>query len=177
MSAIHPSSPRGLFGALHCSQSRWFGSLLGELVEVHADPLQLQGKFSDSVDHDDVFFQSRFTDKVTLVELGRGNLAFDALKFFVSDKELERIKSKVAASKLNQSDFIRKSALEKDIIVIDGIREFALELKRIGVNLNQLTKLANQNIVTDCNEELQTIHEEMRDVWHSLRQLIRLRGH
>ena len=99
------------------------------------------------------------------------------LKFFVSDKELERIKSKVAASKLNQSDFIRKSALEKDIIVIDGLREFALELKRIGVNLNQLTKLANQTIVTDCNEELQTIHEEMRDVWHSLRQLIRLRGH
>src|SRR5665648_582009 len=89
------------------------------------------------------------------------------LKFFVSDKELERIKSKVAASKLNQND----------IIVIDGIREFALELKRIGVNLNQLTKLANQTIVTDCNEELQTIHGEMKDVWHSLRQLIRLRGH
>src|SRR5665648_996958 len=99
------------------------------------------------------------------------------LKFFVSDKELERIKSKVAASKLNQSDFIRKSALEKDIIVIDGIREFALELKRIGVNLNQLNKIANQTIETDCNEELQTIHGEMKDVWHSLRQLMRLRGH
>src|SRR5665648_863899 len=93
MSAIHPSSPRGLFGALHCSQSRWFGSLLGELVEVHADPFQLQGNFSDSVDHDDVFFQSRFTDKVTLVELGRGNLAFDALKFFVGDEELELFRS------------------------------------------------------------------------------------
>lgn len=95
------------------------------------------------------------------------------LKFFVSDKELERIKDKVAASKLNQSDFLRKSALEKDIIVIDGIREFVLELKRIGVNLNQLTKLANQRIVTDCNEELQTIHGEMSEVWQSLRQLIR----
>ena len=95
------------------------------------------------------------------------------LKFFVSDKELERIKSKVAASKLNQSDFIRKSALEKDIIVIDGIRELVLELKRIGVNLNQLTKLANQHIVTDCNEELQTIHGEMSEVWQLLRQLIR----
>jgi len=95
------------------------------------------------------------------------------LKFFVSDKELERIKDKVAASKLNQSDFLRKSALEKDIIVIDGIREFVLELKRIGVNLNQLTKLANQRIVMDCNEELQTIHGEMSEVWQSLRQLIR----
>ena len=38
------------------------------------------------------------------------------LKFFVSDKELERIKSKVAASKLNQSEFLRKSALVKEII-------------------------------------------------------------
>ncbi len=95
------------------------------------------------------------------------------LKFFVSDKELERIKDKVAASKLNQSDFLRKSALEKEIIVIDGIRELVIELKRIGVNLNQLTKLANQRIVTDCNGELQTIHGEMGEVWQSLRQLIR----
>ena len=95
------------------------------------------------------------------------------LKFFVSDKELERIKSKVAASKLNQSDFLRKSALEKDIVVIDGIRELVLELKRIGVNLNQLTKLANQRIVTDCNGELQEIHGEMSEVWQSLKQLIR----
>lgn len=97
------------------------------------------------------------------------------IKFFVSDKELDRIKSKVAASKLNQSDFLRKSALDKDIIVIDGIRELVLELKRIGVNLNQLTKLANQRIVTNCNDELQEIHRELKEAWHSLRQLIRLR--
>lgn len=97
------------------------------------------------------------------------------LKFFVRDEELERIKSKVAASKLNQSDFLRKSALEKEIVVIDGIKELVLELKRIGVNLNQLTKLVHQNRLSDHDGRLQEIHGELNEVWHSLRQLIRLR--
>ncbi|SPF54361.1 Mobilization protein (fragment) [Candidatus Desulfosporosinus infrequens] len=98
------------------------------------------------------------------------------LKFFVSDEELERIKSKVAASKLNQSDFLRKSALEKEIVVIDGIKELVLELKRIGVNLNQLTKLVHQDRLSDHDGRLQEIHGELKEAWHSLRQLIRVRG-
>lgn len=98
------------------------------------------------------------------------------LKFFVSDKELERIKSKVATSKLNQSDFLRKSALEKEIVVIDGLKDLVLEVKRIGVNINQLTKLAHQNRLNDHDRRLQIIHEELKEVWHSLRQLIRVRG-
>lgn len=97
------------------------------------------------------------------------------LKFFVSDKELERIKSKVAASKLSQSDYLRQVALEKEIVVIDGIKELVLELKRIGVNINQLTKLAHQNRLSDYDGRLQEIHGELKEAWHSLRQLIRVR--
>lgn len=97
------------------------------------------------------------------------------LKFFVSDKELERIKSKVAESKINQSDYLRKVALEKEIIVIDGIKELAIELKKIGVNINQLTKLAHQSRLSDHDGRLQEINQELKDAWHSLRQLIRIR--
>ena len=98
------------------------------------------------------------------------------LQFFVSDKELEHIKSKVAESKLSQSDYLRRTALGKDIVVVDGIRELTLELKRIGNNLNQLTKLVHQTRLTDFNGEVELLRGEMKKAWHSLRQLIRVRG-
>jgi len=99
------------------------------------------------------------------------------LQFYVSDKELERIKSKVAKSKLSQSDFLRKSALEKEIVVIDGVKDLLLEFKRIGVNINQLTKLVHQNRLNDHDGRLEEIHGELKDAWRSLRQLIQVRDH
>lgn len=95
------------------------------------------------------------------------------LKFYVNDTEFEQIKSKVDSSWLSQDEYLRRAALEKDIVVIEGLKDFALELKRIGVNVNQLTKLAHQNRLTDSNGKLREINEELNQVWQSLRQLIR----
>lgn len=93
------------------------------------------------------------------------------IKFFVTNEELEVIKKKVEKSKLNQSDYLRKAALQKDIIVIEGVNDLTLELKRVGNNLNQLTRLAHEGKV-NCNTELQEINREMKEVWQLLRQLI-----
>lgn len=93
------------------------------------------------------------------------------IKFFVTVAELEKIKQKVEKSKLNQSDYIRKVALQKDIIVIEGLNELTIELKRIGNNLNQLTRLSHEGKV-NCSRELQDINGEMKEVWQLLRQLI-----
>ena len=92
------------------------------------------------------------------------------LKFFVNDEELERIKNKVTASKLSQSDYLRKTALDREIVVIDGVRELVLELKRIGTNLNQLTKLSHQSRVNDVSGEMEQINKELKEVWQLLRQ-------
>ena len=99
------------------------------------------------------------------------------LQFFVSDKELECIKSKVAESKLSQSDYLRHVALGKKIVVIDGVKDLLLELKRIGLNINQLTKLAHQNRLNDQDGRLQEIHGELKETWQLLRQLIQVRDH
>lgn len=92
------------------------------------------------------------------------------LKFFVTDSEFERIKSKVAESKLSQSDFLRKSALNKEIVVVEGIRELVLQIKKVGVNLNQITKLAHQSRVSDVSAEIEQIHGELNEIWQLLRQ-------
>lgn len=88
-----------------------------------------------------------------------------------TEKELEQIQKKVKKSKLSQNKFLLQSALDKDIVVVEGVRDLVIETKRIGVNLNQLTKLAHQGKV-DCKEELEGINRELVGVWQSLRQLI-----
>ena len=64
-----------------------------------------------------------------------------------------------------------KSALNREIVVIDNLKELVIEVNKIGVNINQLTKLANQGKV-DCASELEEINKELVEAWQLLRQLI-----
>ncbi|MBI6045935.1 plasmid mobilization relaxosome protein MobC, partial [Clostridium perfringens] len=54
------------------------------------------------------------------------------IKFYVNEKEYDQIKKKVEKSKLKQQEYLIKSALNKKIIVIDGLKEILLELSREG---------------------------------------------
>ena len=93
------------------------------------------------------------------------------LKFHVNEQEKEQIKKLVEKSNLSQSDFLRKCALNKKIYVIDGVKDLTVELKKIGNNLNQLTRLAHEGKV-NCDRELREINGEMKELWQLLRQLI-----
>lgn len=88
-----------------------------------------------------------------------------------SEKEFDRIKRKVEKSKLTQNEYLLKSVLDKEIIVIEGIKDLTIELKRIGNNLNQLTRAVHEGKV-NCSKELSEVNEEMKEVWQLLRQLI-----
>ena len=81
-----------------------------------------------------------------------------------TEKELELIKKNVQKSKLSQNDFLIKSALNKDIIVIDGLQNLLLELVREGKNLNQIAKSLNQNDNSHLNEITQ-LKEKLIDLW------------
>lgn len=88
-----------------------------------------------------------------------------------SEKEFEKIKAKVDKSKLKQNEYILKAVLDKEIIVVDGVRELTVELKRIGTNVNQIAKAVNEGRA-DCSQELLAVNEELKELWQSLRQLI-----
>ncbi len=87
-----------------------------------------------------------------------------------NEKEFDKIKRLVTKSKLTQNEYLLKSALGKNIIVIDGMRELTIELKRIGNNLNQLTRSVHEG-KANCKQELSQINEEMKEVWQLLRSL------
>lgn len=64
-----------------------------------------------------------------------------AMRFRESD--YETIKKKANKAKMNFTEFVTRSALDKPIIIIDGLDKVLKEQKAIGRNLNQLTMLCN----------------------------------
>jgi hypothetical protein len=89
----------------------------------------------------------------------------------MTDANFERIKKKVAASGLTQQDFLLRAILNKPIINTEGLREFSTQLKGIGNNLNQLTRLVNAGFPIS-NSELAAIREELNKQWQLLKQFI-----
>ena len=61
-----------------------------------------------------------------------------------TDDEYERIHKKAQRNKLSLSDFVLRSALDKKIVVADGLDEVAKQQKAIGRNLNQIAMLAHE---------------------------------
>ena len=61
-----------------------------------------------------------------------------------TDDEYQRIHRKAERHKLSLSDFVLRSALDKKIIVADGLDEVTKQQKAIGRNLNQIAMLAHE---------------------------------
>lgn len=86
------------------------------------------------------------------------------IKFYADEKEFQQIKKQIEKSKLSQQDYLLKCALDKNIIVIEDMKVFIGELKRIGNNLNQLTKVVNSERILNT-EELSKMNMELNEVW------------
>jgi len=90
----------------------------------------------------------------------------------LTEEEKEKISKKIITSKLTQNEYLLRCAMNKEIIIVEGLKEYSLELKKIGNNLNQLTMLAHQGKV-DCGNEVEEIRKELNEVWQQLRQLLK----
>ncbi|MFH5851694.1 plasmid mobilization protein [Clostridium perfringens] len=91
------------------------------------------------------------------------------IKFYVNEKEYEQIKKKVEKSKLKQQEYLIKSALNKKIIVIDGLKEILLELSREGNNLNQIAKKINEGEQRDIKE----MKNKLNDLWDLIEKILK----
>ena len=91
------------------------------------------------------------------------------IKFYVNEKEYEQIKKKVEKSKLKQQEYLIKSALNKKIIVIDGLKEMLLELSREGNNLNQIAKKINEGEQKDIKE----MKNKLNNLWDLIEKILK----
>ena len=87
----------------------------------------------------------------------------------VTPEQRKIIEEKAYSSYRTPSMYLRDCALGKKIIVIKGVDEVANELRKIGNNLNQLTRAVNAGY---CYEvDLRETREEVKRIWQSLNSL------
>ena len=104
-------------------------------------------------------------------------------RFFVNEKEDERIKLMMKETGINNfSIFARRACCNKEIFTLDfseykniisEISSTKSELKRIGNNINQIAKHLNENknnqtesLMSDYQNQLESLEEKIQKVVH-----------
>ena len=87
----------------------------------------------------------------------------------VTEDELKQINKKAAKARLSRTDYLINCALGKEITLIEDIKPLLTEMRSIGNNLNQQTKLANMGKINAVNlEETLAALDRMYQVIHTL---------
>ena len=79
------------------------------------------------------------------------------VSFRLSDKEYALLQEKLVASGKSLTEFFIETISKGKVIVINDFIPLLLELKRQGVNLNQLTRRINQFSPTTVQEIMTTL--------------------
>lgn len=90
------------------------------------------------------------------------------ITFRVTEKELSCIKKKVREAGISQQKFLLKAALEKEIICIKEFQALMFQIKKIGTNINQISKHSNETwSITDS--EIKEVKEGLNQIWQLLK--------
>jgi len=87
---------------------------------------------------------------------------------WLNEKEMILLKDKVSKTYFCRSDYIRKCSLGKNITVVPGIRNLIIEFKRIGSNLDKITRSVDCDTSTMVGDNLESIKEDLKTVWGKL---------
>ena len=86
----------------------------------------------------------------------------------LSDSELQKIKRQVAKSGLSQQDYARLTLLTGYVTNTDGVKQVIPEMKRIGNNINQITRRCNSGY-PPVADDLAYIRKELDLLWQLLK--------
>ena len=89
------------------------------------------------------------------------------VKFWANEEELRDLKEKVYESNLTQNEYLLRSSLNKNIIVIDGLKEILIELSNTG---NALNKIKEKEIID--SEEFIEMKSKLISVWNKIENVL-----
>ena len=92
------------------------------------------------------------------------------VSFRLNDKEFALLQGKLTASGLSLTEFFIETISKGKVIVINDFIPLLLELKRQGVNLNQLTRRINQ-FSPISEREIMTTLQQCQNTYRRLYEL------
>lgn len=95
------------------------------------------------------------------------------VNFYINKDEEKILNEKIEKSNLSKSEYLRKQSLGRKVIVIEGLDEVALQLKKIGNNLNQIAKAINSGMASDPTIEFEKIEKIFGETLKELNQINR----
>ena len=90
------------------------------------------------------------------------------IEFYVNDEEKSFILEKMKVAKIkNLSAYLRKAAIDEKIEIHDysGLKEINYNLRKIGVNINQIAKRINETN-SIYQSDMEDIQRKVNEVWH-----------
>ena len=89
----------------------------------------------------------------------------------ISNDELELIDEKAHRLRMTRSKYVIQAALHQKIIVLDStsIKQLTSELRKIGININQIAILCNMGKL-EC-VHIEDTKSEITKVWEELNKL------
>lgn len=91
------------------------------------------------------------------------------MTFRLTEEEYNIIQNKVSKAGISQQQFLLRTALEKEIICIKEFQTLMFQTKKIGANINQIARRANETGGI-TQQEIAEVKEGLEKVWQLLRQ-------
>ena len=88
----------------------------------------------------------------------------------VTKQEKERLIKKSQEADMTLSEYLIEQGLERDIVIIEDVKNLVYELRKIGNNINQLTHLANSGMIKVVY--LDGFKEDLKKIWIALNSII-----
>ena len=81
----------------------------------------------------------------------------------VTKQEKEKLIKKSQKAEMTLSEYLIEQGLERDIVIIEDVKNLVYELRKIGNNINQITHLANSEAIKVIY--LNEFKEEFKKIW------------
>lgn len=91
------------------------------------------------------------------------------MTFRLTEDEYNSVKRKVSEAGISQQKFLLQTALEKEIIHIKEYQDLIFQIKKIGTNINQITRHCNEAKYIS-NSEVAEVKRGLEDIWQLLNQ-------
>lgn len=91
------------------------------------------------------------------------------MTFRLTEDEYNTVKDKVTESGISQQKFLLQTALQKEIIHIKEYQDLIFQIKKIGININQIARRCNETGFIS-NSDISEVKGGLEDIWQLLSQ-------